>query len=231
VTYCSRCGVEVGERVDTCPLCEAPIQRLEAPEAPPARYPEMPPAPNRPLRYAVWVLATAILLSVALSSLTLDVLLNGRITWSGYPLTGAGVAWVLITLIVTLARRPVFVIVGQAAATAGFLFVIDAFDGSIDWFTPLALPVVAVVTGATLLVWLVARRSRKRTPSLIAATVLLACGAGSLALDLLVSGYRGDTSLTWSLVVLGAVGPPMLFLLYYHARLGRSANLRRILHR
>ncbi len=44
-------------------------------------------------------------------------------------------------------------IVGQAAATAGFLFVIDAFDGSIDWFAPLALPIVAVVTGATLLVW------------------------------------------------------------------------------
>lgn len=231
MTYCSRCGVEVGERVERCPLCEAPIQRLDAHEAPPARYPEVPPSPNRPLRYAVWVLATAILLSVALSSVTLDVLLNGSITWSGYPLTGAGVVWVLITLIVTLARRPVFVIVGQAAATAGFLFFTDAFDGSIDWFAPLALPIVAVVTGATLLVWLVARRSRGRPASLIAATVLLACGAGSLALDLLVSAYLGDAKLTWSLVVLGAVGPPMLFLLYYHARLGRRVDLGRIMHR
>ncbi len=89
VTYRSRCGVEVGERAERCPLCEAPIQRLDAPEASPARYPEVPPSPNRPLTYAVWVLVTAILLSVAFSSLTLDLLLNGGITWSAYPLTGA----------------------------------------------------------------------------------------------------------------------------------------------
>ena len=27
--YCSRCGVEVDDYTDFCPLCEAPIQRLD----------------------------------------------------------------------------------------------------------------------------------------------------------------------------------------------------------
>ena len=136
----------------------------------------------------------------------------------------------MITLIVAFARRPVFVIVGQAAATVGFLFFIDAFDGSVDWFVPLALPVVGVVTAATLLVWLVARRSRGHPASVIAATVLLASGGASVALDLLVSAYQGTTGVSWSLVVLAAVVPPMLFLLYLHFRLGKRVDLKRFLH-
>ena len=46
----------------------------------------------------------------------------------------------LITLVVAVARRPIFVIVGQAVATGGFLFLIDISDGRLHWFVPLALP-------------------------------------------------------------------------------------------
>jgi hypothetical protein len=231
MTYCSRCGVEVEERAEACPLCEAPIQRLDEPREEPARYPDVgTPAPGRRVRYVVWVLSTAALSSLALTLVTLDGVLNRRITWSLYPLTGAGVIWLLITLVVAVARRPIFVIVGQAVATGGFLLLIDIFDGRLDWSVPLALPIVAVVTGASVLVWLVARLSR-RAPALIAAAVLCGCGAGSVAVDLLVSAYLGAPSMSWSFVVLGAAVPLMVFLLYFHLRVGRRIQLGRILHR
>lgn len=231
MTYCSRCGVEVEERAEWCPLCEAPIQRLDEPREEPARYPDVvAAAPGRQLRYVVWVVSTAALLSLALTFVTLDVVLNQRITWSIYPVTGAGVIWLLITLVVAVARRPIFVIVGQAVATAGFLFLIDIFDGRLHWFVPLALPIVAVVTGASVVVWLVARLSR-HAPILIAAAVLFGCGAGSVAVDLLVSAYLGAPGMSWSFVVLGATVPLMVFLLYFHFRLGRRIQLGRILHR
>jgi hypothetical protein len=231
MTYCSRCGVEVEERAEACPLCEAPIQRLDEPREEPPRYPDVgTPAPGRRVRYVVWVLSTAALSSLALSLVTLDGVLNRRITWSLYPLTGAGVIWLLITLVVAVARRPIFVIVGQAVATGGFLLLIDIFDGRLDWSVPLALPIVAVVTGASVLVWLVARLSR-RAPALIAAAVLCGCGAGSVAVDLLVSAYLGAPSMSWSFVVLGAAVPLMVFLLYFHLRVGRRIQLGRILHR
>jgi Family of unknown function (DUF6320) len=213
MTYCSRCGVEVEERAEACPLCAAPIQRVD-----------------RQVRYLVWISSTAALSSLALSFLALDVLLNRRITWSLYPLIGAGVIWLLITLVVAVARRPIFVIVGQAVATGGFLLLIDISDGRLHWFVPLALPVVAVVTGASILVWLVARLSG-RAPALIAAAVLFGCGAGSVAVDLLVSAYLGAPGMTWSWVVLGAVVPLVVFLLYFHVRLGRRIHLGRILDR
>ena len=230
MTYCSRCGVEVEERAEACPLCEAPIQRLDEPREEPARYPDVVTAPNRQVRYLVWISSTAALSSLALTFGTLDVVLNQRITWSLYPLTGAGVIWLLITLVVALARRPIFVIVGEAVATGGFLFFIDLLDGRLHWFVPLALPIVAVVTGASVLVWLVARMSR-RAPALIAAAVLFGCGAGSVAVDLLVSAYLGAPGMSWSFVVLGAAVPLIVFLLYFHIRLGRRIHLGRILHR
>jgi hypothetical protein len=37
--------------------------------------------------------------------------------------------------------------------------------------------------------------------------------------------------MSWSFIVLGAVVPPMLFLLYYQLRLRRRIDLGRILHR
>jgi peptidoglycan/LPS O-acetylase OafA/YrhL len=140
------------------------------------------------------------------------------------------VIWLLITLVVALARRPIFVIVGQAVATGGFLFLIDISDGRLQWFWPLALPIVAVVTGASVLVWLVARLSR-RAPALTAAAVLFGCVAGSVTVDLLVSSYLGTPGMSWSFIVLGATVPLMVFLLYFHIRLGRRIHLGRILHR
>lgn len=226
--YCSRCGVEVEARAESCPLCDAPIQRLDALPAEAPRYPQVTGIPGRQVRYFVWMVSTAALLSAALTLVALDLVLGGDFSWSRYPLTGAGVLWLLMTLVVVFARRPIFIMVGQAAATAGFLLAIDLFDGRLEWFVPLALPIVAVVTGASVIVWLVARLSR-RSPAMIAAAVLFGCASGSVVLDLGISSHFGLMHISWSFIVLGAVAPPMVFLLYYHYRLGRKIDLARIL--
>ncbi len=230
MAYCSRCGVEVEERAAVCPLCDAPIQRLDEPADEPARYPEtVPPMPGRQTRYLVWMIFTASLVSAALLFITLDTVLDRGVSWSLYPLTGAGVLWLFITLVVIFARRPIFVITGQAVATAGFLVLIDLFDGALSWFVPLGLPIVAVVTGAVVLVWLVARFSRQ-APALTTAAVLLACAAGAVGIDLLVSAHRAQAHLSWSVIVLATVAAPLGFLLYFHFRLSRRIDLGRILH-
>jgi hypothetical protein len=227
--YCSRCGVEVESRAEVCPLCAAPIQRLDQGPPEPPRYPQVAPSEGRQVRRLVWMISTAAVLSVALTLVGLDIVLSGRISWSLYPLTGAGILWLFISLVVVFARRPIFVIVGQAIATAGFLLAIDLFDGALGWLVPLGLPVVAIVTGASVLVWLVARFSR-RDPSLTAAAVLFACAAGAVTLDLLISGRLGAARLSWSFIVLGAVLPPLLLLLYFRLRLSRRIDIRRVLH-
>lgn len=229
MAYCSRCGVEVESRVRECPLCAAPIQRLGEAEPETPRYPDLVRPPGRQIRRLTWMVSTVALLSAALTFVGLDVVLNHRFSWSRYPVTGAGVLWIFVTLVVLLARRPIFIIIGQAIATAGFLVLIDLFDARLEWFMPLGLPIVAVVTGATVLVWLAARLSR-RSPAMIAAAVLLGCGAGSVAIDLLSSAHLGSPSVSWSLIVLGAVAPPAALLLYFHYRLRSRIDLARLLH-
>ncbi|MDQ7013713.1 MAG: DUF6320 domain-containing protein [Planctomycetota bacterium] len=215
--------------MEACPLCGAPIQRFEPEPTEPARFPDPVPMPNRHVRHLVWSVSTAVLLSAGLTFLTLDLILSSAVTWSRYPLTGVGVLWVFITLVVLVARRPIFVIAGQAVATAGFLLAIDFFDGKLSWFMPLALPIVAIATTGSVLVWIVTRLSR-RAPAMIAASVLLACATSAVGLDLIVSAHHGEPGVSWSFIVLGAVVPPMLFLLYFHYRLRKKIDLRRILH-
>lgn len=229
MSYCSRCGVEVEARAEACPLCDAPIQRFDEPPNEPCRYPEITPVSERQVRHLVWMVSTAVLLSAGLTMGALDYVLNQRFAWSLYPLTGVGVLWLLITLIVLFARRPIFVIVGQAVATAGLLVAVDLFDRHLDWFMSLALPIVALITGATLIVWLVTRLSHW-APALIAASVLFSCACGSVGLDLLISAHLGAMHLSWSFIVLGAVVPPFAFLLYFQFHLRHRIDLVRFLH-
>jgi hypothetical protein len=230
MAYCSRCGVEVEERAARCPLCEAPIQRLDGAKAEAPRYPEVSVLPGRQVRYLVWLVSTGALLSTTLMCVAVDLVRGGGISWSRYAATGAGVLWLFITLVVIFARRPIFVIVGQAVATAGFLVLIDLFNGRLDWFVPLALPTVAVVSGASVLVWVAARLSR-RAPALTAASVLLSCALGSVGLDLLVSARLGSAGLSWSFIVLAGAFPLAAFLVYFHLRFGARMDFGRILHR
>jgi hypothetical protein len=230
MAYCSRCGVEVEDRATVCPLCEAPIQRIDAPADEPAKYPDaVAPAQGRQTRYLVWMVFTAALGSAALLFLTLDAVLERGVSWSLYPLTGAGVLWLFITLVVLFARRPIFVIAGQAVATAGFLVLIDLFNGELEWFVSLGLPIVGVVTGVVVLVWLVARFSR-HAAALTTVAVLFGAGAGSVGIDLLITGRLGQAHLSWSIIVLATVAPITAFLLYFHYRLARRIDLGRVLH-
>lgn len=230
MAYCSSCGVEVEAHAQRCPLCDAPIQRLVPEPAAAPRYPALVAMTGRQTRYLVWAVSTAALLSVALAIGTVDWLWNHRATWSVYPLTGIAVLWVLLTLIVVLARRPIFVIVGQAVATTGFLVAIDlASNRRLDWFLSLALPIAGIGTAASLFVWAVVRATR-RAAAPIAAAVLLVCAAGSVAVDLLVSAHLGSARLSWSLIVLGAAAPLIGFLAYFHWRLARQIQVEGLLH-
>lgn len=231
MAYCSRCGVEVEARAEVCPLCDAPIQRLDPPEPEAARYPALADdgRPARRLRSLIWGVGTALLASTALVCVTVDGLMHGGLTWSRPTLAGLAVAWGVLTLMVRFARRPIVLVLGQAVASTGFLVVLDSLDGRLDWFVGLGLPIVGVVTAALGTVWLGARLSRR--PGTIIAPVLLAAGAAAcVGIDLLVSGRAGAARMSWSLVVLAAVAGPVVLLLYVHVRVARRVDLARILH-
>jgi len=227
--------VEVQERATTCPLCGAPIQRLDEPRPEPPRFPEQSVAaaaaarPSRRLRSLAWLLASVLLGSAALTCLAVDLVRGGGLGWSLPTLAGLGVSWAYVSLVLLLARRPIAVIVGQAVTTTGFLVVVDLLDGTLEWFVSLGLPIVGVVTGAAILVWLAGRLSR-RDPLIVTAAALLAGAAACAGIDLLVSAHAATASMSWSLIVLAAVLAPIATLVYLRIRFARRGELARILH-
>jgi hypothetical protein len=160
---------------------------------------------------------------------TVDGLVHGGLTWSRPTLAGLAVAWGFLTLMVRFVRRPIVLVLGQAVASTGFLLVLDSFDGRLDWFVNLGLPLVGVVTAALGVVWLSARLSR-RPGTIIAPALLAAAAAACVGIDLLVSGRLGAAQMSWSLVVLAAIAAPLVLLVYVHVRVARRVDLGRILH-
>lgn len=238
MAYCPRCGVEVEPGVTACPLCDAAVPRVddEAPatSAAPARWPALSDAARRPrrrlgmVRRLLRVGTSAAVLSAALVSVTADLLPDRRLDWSPYAVTGLTIGWGFALLVLTFMRHPAVVITGQAVATAGFLLLVDLFDGGLDWFATLALPVTGIVTAACLATWLAARTAR-RAPATIAAAVLVVAAAACVGIDLVVALARGAPSPRWSLIVVAAVLPPTALLVALRRRLPDRGDLRRLL--
>ncbi|HPI88856.1 MAG TPA: hypothetical protein PK859_06080 [Spirochaetota bacterium] len=126
-------------------------------------------------------------------------------------------------------RRPGIIIAGNFIVTTGFLALLDVFDGSLDWFLRLGLPIAGMVTVASLLialfVWLL-----KRWAALLWSIIILLAGVFCIGLDLLVSGYRGSVGMSWSFIVMVSLYPVALLLLFYHIFLRKRLDLKRFFH-
>jgi hypothetical protein len=229
--YCPRCGVETDRGVASCPLCSTEIPRFNEGEDE-RRYPERrryAPLSGAQKRFMVWLAVTMLFLTSFLVVLTVNLVAEGRITWGSYALAGIGAGWIYISLLLLFIRKASLIIAGNFIVTAGFLALIDVFDGSLDWFLRLGLPIAGMVTAASLLMALFVS-ALKRWPALVCALALIVSGVVCVGLDLLVSGYRGSAGMTWSFIVMVALYPLAGLFLAYHVFLRKRIDPGRYFH-
>lgn len=238
--YCCRCGVEVDRDVAACPLCEAPIPRLDDLPAPaePAerRYPPKETlgparATARQVRLSIWATLSAIFVISILVVLAANLVESGwRVTWSSFALGSLGLAWVVTTIILVVFRPPWLVLLCTWAPVVGFLAFVDALDGGgMRWFFPLGLPIATAAFLAfevSTILWTV---WKDRGANQLAILLLLLAPA-CIGIDLSSSAYIGDAHLSWSYVVAGVLVPLAGFLFVYHYALRRVLKLDRIFH-
>ena len=231
--YCSQCGVEVDNTIDTCSLCKTPIQKLASgDEEIELKYPERKikvPVTNKQIRLILWTTLSILLITSFLIVLAINLLKDGAITWSGYGMTSIGGAWIYCALLLFFIRRPSVVIAGNFIATSGLLSLIDIIDGSLDWFLVLGLPIAGAVTLVSIIIVLAVKFSRERGANIIGLTFSLATIL-CIGIDLLVSGYGGNVSMSWSFIVLAAVCPIAFFMFYYHYNLRKRYDITKIFH-
>ncbi len=233
--YCSKCGVEVEESVDTCPLCETPIQKMDKiSKSGQKKYPEEPPKKRSVYklskerkRLLAWEIMSMSLLIPLVSVTIINLITDGTIKWAKYPIAALILVWIMTSIPLIYPKKTIVIIVGEVLALTSFLALIDSFDGKIEWVIDLAVPIVVIlaviVTGIVLL-----SIKTKRKGANIAAYIILGIGIICLGLDLTISSYIEQTlTVNWSLYVLIPTMTTALFLLYIHYRIINIIDLKK----
>lgn len=202
MAYCSRCGVEVEAHRNSCPLCDVPIHRYDEEEIHTPLWPiqkEIPIMKKRQKRFFMVLPLQVIFLIASLIVITVDLRMNGYLSWSRYPVT-AITSLFLITIGVILCGNSKILTLGWiTASTLAMLSVLDSFNG-FTWFPTLGFPLTLIAGlygGVTLLASDVLGRRLGAQLTLQALLVTLLC----MSIDTVISQALGTAPLTWSLIV------------------------------
>ncbi len=151
--YCVKCGVELADSEEKCPLCKTPVYY-------PGRVAENKPYPefSRPETVnprGIYFIASFVCLIAAVISFVCDLNLNMTVTWSGYVLGAIAVAYIVLILPGWFRKyNPAIFVPVSFLAAALYLFYIN-FELGGDWYFTLALPITAatalIVSSVTIL--------------------------------------------------------------------------------
>ena len=200
MSYCIKCGVELGPGEEKCPLCHTPVchpdvkvDPTEKPFPPQRRDREEPV--NRSGVLFILTMLFAIPLSIALLC---DLLLNDGLTWFPYVLGSMLFLYVVLVLPLWFHRpNPVIFVPVDFAALALLLLSIDLCTGG-HWFLPFALPVTG---GAMVIVTTVVALIRyvRRGYLYIAGGAIIATGGYTMLIELQLNNtFHIHSRLLWS---------------------------------
>lgn len=235
--YCSQCGVEVDDSVETCPLCQTPIQRLDESGLPRKPYPESvagsPPVPPLTMgeKMAISRTITTIGFLIPLLFITaIDVFINRRITWSAI-VNDALLGTLMVVLMCLFAwRRPYFLTFLIHLVMSAFLLILSFLVESGSWIWQVGLPLSGISFLLVFLCLWVVRRFRRRGPN-VAGTILIALALFCGAIDLiLVFYYDAQTKMGWSFIAASVLLPTAALLFYIQTPRFAHSRFRRFFH-
>jgi hypothetical protein len=168
--YCVKCGVELSDSANACPLCNTPVilpesmLRDRSDGKADALYPDrlqrsIRPRLNLVTGKPVVLLATFMLAIPFLITLLVDIRGNGGVTWSFYPMMSLVLVWLMLAYPALLRKHTIVVaFTVDALAAAAFLISLDYYaDGVSGWSWYPALALVLVWLAGLLPVWLAGR--------------------------------------------------------------------------
>lgn len=142
--YCVKCGVELADSEEICPLCKTtvyhPVVKQLKTDPPYPKY--VTPSGETFSMLGVLFIVTAMFLLPIILTVVCDLTINGNVTWSGYA-AGALITAYTVTVLPSWFKKPnpaIFVPVGFSSIAIYLLYISIATNGK--WFLPFALPTV-----------------------------------------------------------------------------------------
>lgn len=235
--YCSRCGVEVHKEIRTCPLCRAKIQQFPEDgdggrpfppdELPAPRPPRMTPKERR--RLIIILTALGIMIPI-LITLAVDITLNQSLSWSLYPVAALSASFLIVlTTLYMHQTHPFWMIFLNALLIAGtlvFLFLKGLVCKTILVYTLPLLALGMILSQGITKLSILSKRREGNVAAFINLGTGIFCFSTEAWLDWLNTKRLQPG---WSLIVLAAIIPVSLILLYLHYR-KKEGFLRRYFH-
>jgi len=239
---CKKCGVQVEDNVEECPLCGEPVteerrkQRASASEGENVLKPgtEMETGDSSTLRSAkIWAfeMVSLVAFTAAIIIAAADFAFDFSLSWSLIPLAAIGFIYLAVSAIVALFRYPAALLIAETVAVAGFLLLLDLLLPQTDWFLRLALPITVLVAlfsgiaGTTIV--------KLKLNALQAVAVwFLAAGFFVVGLEFVLNwALRDELLVSWSLIAFACTLSLFFLILFINKRLReRHAEFRRIFH-
>lgn len=139
--YCVMCGVELENKLKSCPLCNTPVYLPSEPDGDSQKpYPERTEkrrtfyvnlVPSKAFVY----LMTFVLIIPLIVCLMIDIRRNSTITWSFYPVSSIILAWILMAYPALMKRYSfIKVLTIDIYSIVLFLVSLDAYSGNLlNW--------------------------------------------------------------------------------------------------
>ena len=193
MSYCVNCGVELSDSQAQCPLCGQQVVNPAAPVLPgegKAPYPASEPRVSPKFKSGLAALLAALILLIPIGlCLFNDFSDDGRISWSLLVSGGTLLLFIIVFGPFLFQHyRPLLSTFVDGVSVTGYLFLIEYVTGG-HWFLRFALPLAAVATVfASLFVFLITRK--KHVGFFVkVGSLLLLCGAYTVAIEWCVSDY------------------------------------------
>lgn len=233
MSYCVNCGVELEPSLSKCPLCNTPVinpSHLKAlTETSP--YPKESGQVDVVKRKDLAILTSIVLIATSLCCLLLNIFVFNSAPWSLFIIGACLLLFVLLVPVLVYTRLPIYIsLLFDGIATGLYLYMITFNTQSDQWFTGLALPILALIT---ILVEIFALLLRSFPVSYITTALYFFAEAAVLCvgIELLINHYTNTPlKLMWSAIVLTVCGVIVVALITVLSRRRLRDAVRRRLH-
>jgi hypothetical protein len=236
---CKNCGVELEGHMNFCPLCGVPVlnkdvewgeRLIREKQAGTMKLKNEVDMLNRTQKKRFfWEVISIILVAGVISTIVLNLIISGTITWSVYVLIG-GLTFFGYATVFSFVIKWIKVLSSILIISMLSLLLVDLTTRNIAWSLQLGLPLLIAVGVIVFLLVKVIKIAREKGFNLIA-YIFLAVAILSISVEGILSLYiREVLRLNWSLIVFFSTLPVAAILLYFHFKLRKGTDLRKFFH-
>jgi hypothetical protein len=232
MVICNKCGVELDEGMSACPLCQTPIggdgedndltYRVRTDDIDENKRKHL-------LKRVLWQVTSVLLLSGIVATLTINLSIQGSITWSIYPVCICLMVFCYASLIALGHTGIIFQLLGGWFMSVIVLIVIKWYSG-LTWPLQLALPILCSVNAIGVMFILIVTNLKTRGLNVLA-IALISISVLCLAIEGIVSNYFSNAiKLQWSVIVAACLLPVTAAVFFMFLRTKHNPDLQKIFH-